>query len=65
MARTATSHVPRGATLGPRSVATSPDQARADWRDAFRRVRTETEARASHLSAEDQIVQSMADASPA
>ncbi len=65
MARTATSHVTRGATLGPRSVATSPDQARADWSDAFRRVRAETEARASHLSAEDQIVQSMADASPA
>ena len=34
------------------------------WRDAFRRVRAETEARAAHLSAEDQIVQSMADASP-
>jgi ergothioneine biosynthesis protein EgtB len=65
MARTATSHVSRGATLGPRSVAQSPDEARADWRDAFRRVREETEARASHLSAEDQIVQSMADASPA
>ena len=36
----------------------------ADWRDAFRRVRAETEKRAAHLSAEDQIVQSMADASP-
>jgi ergothioneine biosynthesis protein EgtB len=65
MTRTATSHLTRGATLGPRSVATSPDEARAGWRDAFRRVRAETEARASHLSAEDQIVQSMADASPA
>ncbi|HZL41122.1 MAG TPA: ergothioneine biosynthesis protein EgtB [Pseudolabrys sp.] len=65
MARTATSQVTRGATLGPRSVATSPDQARTGWREAFRRVRAETEARASHLSAEDQIVQSMADASPA
>jgi hypothetical protein len=31
---------------------------------AFRRVRAETEKRASYLSAEDQIVQSMADASP-
>jgi len=31
---------------------------------AFRRVRDETEARAAHLSAEDQIVQSMVDASP-
>jgi ergothioneine biosynthesis protein EgtB len=34
------------------------------WHDAFRAVRGETEARASRLSAEDQIVQSMADASP-
>ncbi|HEY1312403.1 MAG TPA: ergothioneine biosynthesis protein EgtB [Steroidobacteraceae bacterium] len=59
------SHAPRGGSLGPRSVAESPDEARAYWRDAFRRVRAETEARASHLSAEDQIVQSMADASPA
>lgn len=37
---------------------------RAAWTDAFRRVRGETEKRAAHLSAEDQIVQSMADASP-
>jgi ergothioneine biosynthesis protein EgtB len=42
----------------------SLDDARAIWLDAFRRVRAETEKRASHLSAEDQIVQSMADASP-
>ena len=34
------------------------------WRESFLRVRAETEARASLLSAEDQIVQSMADASP-
>jgi len=40
------------------------DDARRSWRAAFRRVRAETEARAAHLSAEDQIVQSMADASP-
>ena len=40
------------------------DAARAGWRDAFRRVRAETERRAAPLSAEDQIVQSMADASP-
>src|SRR4051794_7755634 len=40
------------------------DEARAAWRAAFHRVRGETEARAAHLSAEDQIVQSMADASP-
>jgi ergothioneine biosynthesis protein EgtB len=37
---------------------------RASWLAAFRRVRAETEARAAPLSAEDQIVQSMPDASP-
>jgi ergothioneine biosynthesis protein EgtB len=42
----------------------SLDESRAIWLDAFHRVRAETEKRASHLSAEDQIVQSMADASP-
>lgn len=34
------------------------------WLERFRTVRGETEARAGHLSAEDQIIQSMADASP-
>jgi ergothioneine biosynthesis protein EgtB len=61
MPRTATSQASR---LGPRSIVTSPEDVRAGWREAFSRVRGETEARASHLSAEDQIVQSMADASP-
>src|SRR5690348_5603444 len=42
----------------------SLDEARARWRVAFLRVRAETERRAAQLSAEDQIVQSMADASP-
>src|SRR4029079_18933785 len=42
----------------------SLDQTRAIWLDAFQRVRAETEKRAALLSAEDQIVQSMADASP-
>jgi len=37
---------------------------RAFWRDAFRRVRTETEGRAAPLGPEDQSVQSMPDASP-
>jgi ergothioneine biosynthesis protein EgtB len=37
---------------------------RRSWRDAFRAVRAETERRAAPLSAEDQVVQSMADASP-
>jgi ergothioneine biosynthesis protein EgtB len=65
MMRTAMSHAPRGAAIGPRSAPKSLDETREDWRDAFRRVRAETEARAAHLSPEDQIVQSMADASPA
>jgi ergothioneine biosynthesis protein EgtB len=40
------------------------DTQRSFWIEAFRRVRAETEARAAPLSAEDQIVQSMPDASP-
>src|SRR6188474_3066979 len=40
----------------------SPDRVR--WIDAFRRVRGETERRAAPLSAEDQAIQSMPDASP-
>jgi ergothioneine biosynthesis protein EgtB len=43
----------------------SLDETRRVWLQEFRRVRAETEARTAHLSAEDQIVQSMADASPA
>jgi ergothioneine biosynthesis protein EgtB len=42
----------------------SASDERTRWRDAFRQVRTESERRAACLSAEDQIVQSMADASP-
>ena len=60
MARTAMSPVTRGTPTPRRSM----DEARQAWRQAFRRVRAETEARAARLSAEDQIVQSMADASP-
>jgi ergothioneine biosynthesis protein EgtB len=45
-------------------AAARDTEQRAFWRDAFRAVRAETERRASYLSAEDQIVQSMADASP-
>ncbi len=48
--------------LGPRSH--NIDDRRAVWLAVFHRVRQETETRAAHLSAEDQIVQSMADASP-
>jgi len=42
----------------------SIEEARGAWTTTFRRVRGETEARAARLSAEDQIVQSMSDASP-
>ena len=42
----------------------SPDRLRARWRAAFMAVRAETERRAAPLSAEDQVVQSMPDASP-
>ena len=42
-----------------------PKTDRAHWIEAFRRVRDETERRAGPLSAEDQAVQSMPDASPA
>ena len=38
---------------------------RGTWLGAFRRVRAETERRASFLSPEDQVIQSMPDASPA
>ena len=63
MARTAALPLPRDSANGI-TAGISLDEARGIWRDAFRRVRSETEARAAHLSAEDQIVQSMADASP-
>ncbi len=65
MARTAISPLPReGAASSVPANSQSLDDQRVMWREAFRRVRAETEARAAHLSAEDQIVQSMADASP-
>jgi ergothioneine biosynthesis protein EgtB len=51
-----------GATV--RSTAFGSQDPRAEARAAFRAVRAETERRAAALSAEDQIVQSMADASP-
>jgi ergothioneine biosynthesis protein EgtB len=50
---------------GPHPPTRSPGaDARASWRDAYRAVRAETERRSAPLSPEDQIVQSMADASP-
>jgi ergothioneine biosynthesis protein EgtB len=68
MARTAILPVPQS-VAGKSAPKSAPkkllaDEARGAWVEAFRRVRAETEARASHLSAEDQIVQSMEDASP-
>ena len=41
-----------------------PKSDRERWIEAFRRVRAETERRAAPLSAEDQVIQSMPDASP-
>ena len=61
MAQTATSPLPQQAANDSKA---SSGERRAGWREAFLRVRAETERRASYLSAEDQIVQSMADASP-
>src|SRR3974390_1901478 len=40
------------------------DDRRQHWMRDFRAVRAETERRAARLSAEDQVVQSMPDASP-
>lgn len=48
----------------PAPKAQTEAHAREHWMSAFRRVRSETEARAAHLSPEDQVVQSMPDASP-
>ncbi len=47
-----------------RAPETAFDDPRHFWREAFRTVRGETERRAAPLSAEDQVVQSMPDASP-
>jgi ergothioneine biosynthesis protein EgtB len=48
---------------GP-SLALAPADSRATWLETFRTVRAETERRGGPLSAEDQAIQSMADASP-
>jgi ergothioneine biosynthesis protein EgtB len=46
-------------------VAAAAADPRLAWREAFRAVRAETERRAAPLTPEDQMVQSMVDASPA
>ena len=46
------------------AVASSAKDARESWLAAFRAIRAETERRATPLSAEDQVIQSMPDASP-
>jgi ergothioneine biosynthesis protein EgtB len=46
------------------AVASSAKDTCESWRAAFRAVRAETERRAAPLSAEDQVIQSMPDASP-
>src|SRR3981081_2649650 len=45
-------------------AAAALDDSRTVWRERFRAVRAETERRAAPLGPEDQVVQSMADASP-
>ena len=55
-------HAPAGAEAA--SAPASTEDPQIHWLNAFRSVRAETERRAALLSAEDQVVQSMADASP-
>jgi ergothioneine biosynthesis protein EgtB len=50
---------------GEGAIAEPLGDTRRFWRDAFVTVRNETERRAAPLSPEDQVVQSMPDASPA
>src|SRR5258708_2639821 len=57
--------MPRAAVSGLQRAALPPSRgARQLWAGAFRAVRAETERRAVPLSAEDQAIQSMPDASP-
>jgi ergothioneine biosynthesis protein EgtB len=52
------------ATMSLPTLAPGSNDPRGTWRAAFAAVRAETEARAAPLSLEDQVVQSMPDASP-
>jgi ergothioneine biosynthesis protein EgtB len=56
--------MPSVVSPAPRYPHSTGEDARARWIAAFRDVRGETERRAAPLSPEDQIVQSMPDASP-
>jgi len=57
--------MPQAAISGLQRASVPPSRnPRELWADAFRAVRTETERRAVPLSAEDQTIQSMPDASP-
>jgi ergothioneine biosynthesis protein EgtB len=51
-------------TAMPGAAAAHAGNMRSAWSEAFRAVRDETERRAAPLSDEDQVIQSMADASP-
>jgi ergothioneine biosynthesis protein EgtB len=53
-----------GHTATIHNATPAPDDPRAIWCAAFRAVRAETERRAAALSPEDQVLQSMPDASP-
>src|SRR5438445_13547043 len=58
--------MPHVVASAPGRISAAPGaNIRRIWSEAFRTVRAETERRAARLSPEDQIVQSMADASPA
>jgi len=54
----------RAAARRAAGIHPTPDDPRRTWREAFRAVRAETERRSGPLSAEDQVIQSMPDASP-
>jgi ergothioneine biosynthesis protein EgtB len=66
MSRTAVSTRarPAGVSGSPPTADRLNGNSRQEWLAAFRTVRGETERRAALLSAEDQVVQSMPDASP-
>ena len=51
-------------TRPPAPLGDGTSDIRGRWRGRFRAVRAETERRAARLSPEDQMVQSMPDASP-